>query len=216
VALDLSSIVELTDERMFELSRANRDLRLERTAEGELVIMSPTGGETSRRNAQITIQLGTWSNQDRTGIVFDSSGGFRLASGAIRSPDAAWVSLVSWDKLRDKDREKFVPLCPDFVIELRSSSDTLSELQDKMQEYLDNGAQLGWLIDPQEKRVHVYRQQAEVETLDNPQTIAGDSVATPRLCHAASSRCLNISRFAPRTNSNSRANSSSLYASKLA
>lgn len=176
MAVDLSSIVELTDERFFELCRANRDLRLERTAEGELVVMSPTGGDTSRRNAQITIQLGTWSNQDRTGIVFDSSGGFRLASGAIRSLDAAWVSLVSWHKLRDEDREKFVPLCPDFVIELRSSSDTLSELQDKMQEYLDNGAQLGWLIDPQEKRVHVYRQQAEVETLDNPQTIAGDSV----------------------------------------
>jgi Uma2 family endonuclease len=176
VAVDLSSIVELTDERMFELCRANRDLRLERTAEGGLVVMPPAGGQSSRRNAQITFQLAAWANQDRTGIVFDSSGGFKLPDGAIRAPDAAWVRLTAWNKLASEDKEKFVPLCPDFIIELRSSSDAVSDLQDKMQEYLDNGAQLGWLIDPQEKRVYVYRQQAQTETLDNPQTIAGDPV----------------------------------------
>ncbi|HEV7843550.1 MAG TPA: Uma2 family endonuclease, partial [Pyrinomonadaceae bacterium] len=138
VALDLSAIIELTDERLFELCRANRDLRLERTAEGELVVMSPTGGEISRRNARITSQLIVWADRDRTGIVFDSSGGFKLPNGAIRAPDAAWVRLTAWHKLRDEDKEKFVPLCPDFIIELRSSSDSVSELQDKMQEYLDN------------------------------------------------------------------------------
>ena len=176
MAVDLSPIVELTDERMFELSRANRDLRLERTAEGELVVMPPAGGQSSRRNAQITFQLTAWANHDRTGIVFDSSGGFKLPNSAIRAPDAAWVRLNSWQKLGDEEKERFLPLCPDFVIELRSSSDTLSELQDKMQEYMENGAQLGWLIDPQEKRVYVYSQQAQVEVLDNPQTIAGEPV----------------------------------------
>jgi Uma2 family endonuclease len=176
MAVDLSPIVELTDERLFELCRANRDLRLERTAEGELVIMSPTGGETSRRNARVTSHLMIWADRDGTGIVYDSSGGFKLPNGAIRSPDAAWVRLNSWHQLADEEKEKFVPLCPDFIIELRSSSDSLSELQDKMPEYLDNGVRLGWLIDPQEKRIHVYHQQARVEIPDNPQTINGDPV----------------------------------------
>ncbi|MBC7930767.1 MAG: Uma2 family endonuclease [Rubrivivax sp.] len=174
--VDLSSIVELTDERLYELCQANRELRLERTAEGELVIMSPTGGETSRRNAQLIAQLVLWANQDRTGISFDSSGGFRLPNGAIRSPDAAWVRLVPWLKLTDEQKEKFIPLCPDFVVELRSATDSLQDLQDKMQEYLDNSVQLGWLIDPQEKRIHVYRSQTQVEILDSPESIAGDPV----------------------------------------
>jgi Uma2 family endonuclease len=176
MAVDLSPIVELTDERMFELSRANRDLRLERTAEGELVIMPPTGGQSGRRNAQINFQLAAWASRDRTGIVFDSSTGFRLPNGAIRSPDSSWVRLEAWNHLSDEQKEKFLTLCPDFIIELRSASDTLSELQGKMQEYMDNGAQLGWLIDAQEKRVYVYQQQAQVKELDNPQTIAGETV----------------------------------------
>lgn len=123
IAVDLSPIVELTDERMFELSRANRDLRLERTAEGELVIMPPTGGKTGRRNVLITIRLGVWADSDGTGITFDSSTGFRLPNGAIRAPDAAWVRLSAWNKLSEAQQEKFLPLCPDFVIELRSPTD---------------------------------------------------------------------------------------------
>jgi len=183
LAVDLSSIVELTDERLYELSQANRELRLERTAEGELVIMSPTGGQTSRRNAQIIYSLSEWANRDRTGVVFDSSGGFKLPNGAVRSPDAAWVRFIPWFKLTDEEKEKFVPLCPDFVVELRSASDDISELQAKMQEYLDNGAQLGWLIDPQEKHVYVYRPHAQVETLDNPESVAGDPVLKGFVLH---------------------------------
>ena len=176
MAVDLSPIVELTDERFSQLCVANRDLRLERTAEGELVVMPPTGGQSSRRNAQIIFQLTAWANADRTGIVFDSNGGFKLPNGAIRAPDASWVTLTGWQKLTDEEKEKFLPLCPDFVIELRSATDDITDVQNKMQEYLDNGAQLGWLIDPQERCVYVYRQQAQIETLDNPQTLAGDTV----------------------------------------
>ncbi len=174
MALDLSPIVELTDERFSELCRANRDLRLERTAEGELVVMPPAGSESSRRNARITSQLLVWSDRDRTGVVFDSSGGFKLPNGAIRAPDAAWIRLDSWNKLTDEEKEKFAPVCPDFVIELRSASDSLSGVQEKMREYLENGAELGWLIDPQDKRVHVYSREAQVETLDNPPSITGE------------------------------------------
>lgn len=176
IAVDLSSIIELTDERLYELCQNNRELRLERSAEGELVIMSPTGGETSRLNAQLIAQLVIWANQTQTGIAFDSSGGFKLPNGAVRSPDASWVRLTTWLKLSDQQREKFIPLCPDFVLELRSTSDDLAELQEKMQEYIDNGAQLGWLIDPQERCIYVYCPQARVEVLNNPQKIAGDPI----------------------------------------
>lgn len=176
VAVDLSSIVELTDERLYELSQSNRELRLERSPEGELIIMSPTGSETSRLNAQLIAQLVVWANKTQTGIVFDSSGGFTLSNGAVRSPDASWVRLVRWLKLTDKQREKFIPLCPDFVMELRSASDELADLQEKMQEYMDNGAQLGWLIDPQERGVHIYRPHAQVEVLNNPQSVAGEPI----------------------------------------
>jgi Uma2 family endonuclease len=176
LAVDLSSIIELTDERLYELCQANRELRMERTPEGELLIMSPTGGQTSRRNAQIIYFLTEWSNRDRTGIVFDSSGGFKLPSGAIRSPDAAWVRFVPWLKLTDEQKEKFVPLCPDFVVELRSASDDLADLQAKMEEYLSNGVRLGWLIDPHEKRIYVYRQEAQVEMLDDPEVVSGEPV----------------------------------------
>jgi Uma2 family endonuclease len=174
MALDLSPIVELTDERFSELCRANRDLRLERTAEGELVVMPPAGSESSRRNAHITSQLLVWSDKDGTGVVFDSSGGFRLANGAIRSPDASWVRLGAWNKLTGGQKEKFAPLCPDFVIELRSASDAISDVQAKMQEYLENGTELGWLIDPLEKLVYIYSRGAEVKTLDHPQTITAE------------------------------------------
>ena len=174
IVLDLRPVVSLTDEQFYELCRANSELRIERTAEGEMSIMSPTGGETSRRNAQLIAQLVAWANQDRTGISFDSSGGFRLPNGAIRSPDAAWVRLEQWLKLTEQQKEKFIPLCPDFVVELRSATDNLQELQAKMDEYVANGTQLGWLIDPQERRVYVYRAQSQAEVLDSPETLSGD------------------------------------------
>jgi Uma2 family endonuclease len=176
IAVDLSSIVELTDERLYELSQSNRELRLERSPEGELIIMSPTGGETSRLNAQLIAQLVIWANKTRDGIIFDSSGGFKLPNGAVRSPDASWVRLAPWLKLSDKQREKFIPLCPDFVLELRSTSDDLTELQEKMREYIDNGAQLGWLIDPQERYIYVYRPQTQVEVLNNPESVTGEPI----------------------------------------
>jgi Uma2 family endonuclease len=139
-----------------------------------LVIMPPTGGETGRMNFKLTQVFGNWVDTDGTGVGFDSSTGFTLPNGAKRSPDLAWVRRSRWEALTQQQREQFPPLCPDFVLELRSPSDALATVQAKMQEYLDNGAQLGWLIDPIEKKVYVYRPQAPVECLDNPQTVSGD------------------------------------------
>jgi Uma2 family endonuclease len=172
----LRPVLELTDDQFFELCQINRDLRIERTARGELVIMPPTGWKTGERNAEITLQLRTWAKQDGTGVVTDSSAGFKLPNGADRSPDAAWIRHERLVTLTPEQKEKFLPLCPDFVIELRSPTDSLTLLQSKMQEYLDNGAQLGWLIDPIQWRVYVYRPQLLVEILENPDTVSGDPV----------------------------------------
>lgn len=176
LVVDLGSLLELTDERLLALSSLNRDLRMERTESGELIVMPPTGGDTSGRNAEIIIQLGTWAKGDGTGKTFDSSGGFRLPNGAVRSPDASWVANSRLDTLTEEQRKKFIPLCPDFVIELRSPSDSLTVTQDKMQEYLDNGAKLGWLIDPEQHRVYVYRPDAQIQELDAPKSLSADPV----------------------------------------
>ena len=154
--LDITPLMPISNNQFFEFCQQNRDLRIELTKEGELVIMSPAGGGSSRSNARITQQLTTWAIKDGSGESFDSSGGFILPNGAVRSPDASWVSNEQLKTLSKKDWEKFLPLCPEFVIELRSASDSLRELQKKMVEYIDNGAQLTWLIDPKEKRVYVY------------------------------------------------------------
>jgi len=172
----LKPVVELTPDRFLELAGINRDLRMELTAEGELIVMPPAGSESSDQNAEITMQLRMWAKRDGTGRTFDSSGGFTLPNGAVRSPDASWVERSRLEALTDEQRKKFVPLCPDFVIELRSPADSLSVLRDKMQEYLDNGAKLGWLIDPEQKRVYVYRPRSEVEELHNPEKIPGDPI----------------------------------------
>jgi len=167
----------VTSEQFAALAAANRELRLERTAAGELIVNPPTGGETGRRNANLTAQLGTWSEANEAlGIAFDSSTGFELTNGANRSPDASWVRRERWETLTSEQRKGFVPLCPDFVVELRSESDRLSDLQTKMQEYMDNGAQLGWLIDPQNKRVEIYRAGQALEVLENPSTLSGEAV----------------------------------------
>ena len=152
----------------------NRDLRIERTASGEVIIMSPAFSDTGNRNFKIAVQLGNWAEEDGTGETFDSSAGFTLPNGATRSPDVSWIKLERWNALTEEQKASFAPICPDFVIELRSSSDTLKGLQKKMQEYIDNGVSLGLLIDRKNRKVYIYRPDCEPEILDNPETVSAD------------------------------------------
>ncbi len=174
LTLHLEPVVRLSDDQLFEFCAVNRDLRIERSSGGDLIVMSPAGGETSDRNAEITLQLGLWAKRDGRGRVFDSSGGFILPSGAMRSPDAAWVERERLRDVAPARRPKFLPLCPTFVIELRSTSDSLAPIQNKMLEYLDSGAALGWLIDPTTRQVAVYRPDREVKILEDPVSVSGD------------------------------------------
>ena len=179
ISIELPNAIGLfvTPEQFEALALANSDLRLERTAAGELIVNPPTGGESGSRNLSISGQVDRWCEaHEDLGEGFDSSTGFILPNGARRSPDASWVSRARWEALTAKERKGFVPLCPDFVVELRSASDSLSTLQTKMREYIDNGARLGWLIDPQNQRVEIYRQQTEVEILINPTELSGEDV----------------------------------------
>lgn len=164
----------LGDDELLDFCAANPDLRIECAADGELIIMPPAGAETSGRNFDLVVEFGAWVRRDGTGKGFESSAGFRLPNGAMRSPDMAWVRKQRWDALTESQRKKFSPLCPDFVVELRSPSDTLAELRAKLVEYIANGAQLGWLIDPEGKRVYVYRPGREVEELIQPESLRGD------------------------------------------
>jgi len=168
--------IDLTDEQFFKLCQDNRDFRFERTASGELIIMSPTGGETGNRNGRITQQLFNWSDTNHLGVAFDSSTGFKLPNNADRSPDASWITIERWEALTIEQRRKFLPLCPDFVIELCSPSDSLKKTQDKMQEYIDNGTGLGWLIYAEARRVEIYRPGRDVEILENPANLSGEDV----------------------------------------
>lgn len=168
------ALQRMSDHEFFDFCQLNQDWRFERTSDGDLIIMPPTGGETGRRNFTLIGLFNTWVQSDGTGIGFDSSTGFILPNGARRSPDLAWVKSSRWDRLTDDEKEEFPPLCPDFVVELRSKSDTIDKLQSKMQEYIENGAQLGWLIDPMEKRVYIYRPGEEVICLDNPAILSGE------------------------------------------
>ena len=167
-------IFTMSDELFFDFCQTNPEWRIERSAQGEILIMPPTGGETSHGNALLTTVLMTWALQDGTGVAFDSSGGFDLPNGATRSPDAAWVKRARLAGLSPAQKKRFLPLCPDFVIELRSPSDHLTTLQEKMQEYIDNGALLGWLFDVPNRRVFVYRPGKAVECLENLLTITGE------------------------------------------
>ena len=176
LVLQLHPIINLTDEEFFEFCQINHDLRIERTATGELLIMPPTGTETGGCNFRLNGQLYNWTEQDGTGIGFDSSTGFKLPNGAERSPDAAWVKLERWNALTPEQQKKFAPICPEFVVELRSPSDKLEPLKTKMQEYIDNGTFLGWLIDRKNKQVYIYRPGVIVECLDHPISISGESV----------------------------------------
>jgi Uma2 family endonuclease len=165
---------DMSEEQFFDFCQTNREWRIERTAEGDVLIMPPTGWETGTDNARINAFLTMWALHDGTGVASDSSTGFTLPNGAIRSPDAAWVRRSRLATLTLAQKKGFLPLCPDFVIELRSPSDHLKTLQDKMQEYINNGAQLGWLLDPPNRRVYVYRPDVVVECLENPTTLSGD------------------------------------------
>jgi len=167
----------VTQEQFAALAASNRELQLERGAGGELIVNPPTGWETGKQNSRINGQLDRWNEENENlGEVFDSSTGFILPNGATRSPDASWVSQKRWDALTPEQKETFAHICPDFVVELRSASDTLKSLREKMQEYLDNGAVLGWLIDPKNRKVEVYRLGSEVEVLSNPIELSGEEV----------------------------------------
>lgn len=152
------------------------DLRAELTAQGEIIIMPPAGDESSRRNADLTADLVIWNRAARLGKVFDSSAGFLFPSGAIRSPDTSWAAQSRWDALAPEQRIGFAPLCPDFVIELRSSTDRLSTLQAKMREYIASGVRLAWLINPRDKTVETYRAGRDVEALADPASLSGEDV----------------------------------------
>ncbi|MEC4868225.1 MAG: Uma2 family endonuclease [Jaaginema sp. PMC 1078.18] len=172
VTLDIRSL-NLSDEQFYQLCLHNRDRRLERNCHGDLMIMSPAGDETSNRNATLIALLWLWNDRENAGIVFDSSAGFILPNGATRSPDVAWIPLEKWQQVPPEQRQRFAHICPDFVIELRSVSDSLSSLQAKMQEYCHNGMQLGWLIDRQNRQVTIYRPGQAPEILDHP-TLSGE------------------------------------------
>lgn len=172
--LHLAPVLRLSDDQLFELCQRNRDLRIEREASGDLILMTPAGFETSDTNSEINMQLRQWALRDGSGRAVESSAGFVLPNGAMRSPDAAWVDNRRLAALDPDQRKKFLPLCPDFLIELRSPSDPLRSLQSKMEEYLGNGARLGWLIDPVEEEVYIYRPGAEVEVLEKPGTVSGE------------------------------------------
>jgi Uma2 family endonuclease len=168
--------VGLTDEQFYKLCQVNQDWQLERTAKGELVIMPPVGGKSGNREADLITDLNLWNRQTQLGKVFSSSTIFRLPNGGDRSPDAAWVKLERWEALTEEEQDGFPPICPDFVIELRSRTDALKPLQDKMQEYLNSGLRLGWLINPQAQQVEIYRPNQNIEIVQFPASLSGEDV----------------------------------------
>jgi len=172
----LELTINLSDEQFWQLCENNRDWNFERTASGELIIMAPTGGETGNRNIELSYQVQGWSRQNNLGKAFDSSTGFKLPNGANRSPDASWIRMERWESLTQEQRQKFLPLCPDFVVELCSPSDSLTQTQKKMGEYIANGTLLGWLIYPETQRVEIYRPGRDVEVLDNPTKLSGENI----------------------------------------
>jgi Uma2 family endonuclease len=173
LTLDLSAL-RVTDDEFQQLCRDNPELRIEMTAQGELLVMPPTGSETGRRNSILTQQLANWRDADGTGFCFDSSTLFVLPNGARRSPDASWIRRERWQALTREQRERFAPICPDFVVELRSQTDRFSDLEKKVVEYMDNGARLGWLLDPIQKLAVIYRPNHEPQRLEAPDTLSGE------------------------------------------
>jgi Uma2 family endonuclease len=177
IVLDTSAFGQLTDEQFFDFCQQNRDLRIERTANGEIIIMTPTGGITGNRNNEILFHLNLWNKKHQSGYVFDSSTGFTLPDTSMRSPDASWISKERWESLTPEEQEKFPPLCPDFVIELRSKHDNLAELQSKMKDWISNGCQLAWLIDPENQQVFIYKQEGLAKIISGfDNTLSGENI----------------------------------------
>jgi Uma2 family endonuclease len=176
LSLQIPPSLKFTDEEFEQIVEFNKELRLELTAEGKLIIMSPTGGETGNRNFEIYIDLGIWNRKFKLGKAFDSSTGFKLPNGATRSPDASWIKIERWDALTPQQRKKYLPLCPDFAVELVSESDDVEDTRKKMREYIENGLRLGWLINPKDNQVEIYRAGKEVEILDSPDSLLGEDV----------------------------------------
>ncbi|WP_434683810.1 Uma2 family endonuclease [Pseudanabaena minima] len=176
LTISLEPIFELTDEKFFQLCQKNRDLRFERSAQGDITIMAPEGSDTGMRSIEISADLVIWNRRQKLGVAFGSSAGFILPNGAMRSPDACWILKERWDALTPEQQSKFAPICPDFVIELMSRTDSLSTVQAKMQEYQDNGARLGWLINRRDRQVEIYRIGQPVEVLQSPIMLSGETV----------------------------------------
>lgn len=176
ITINLNNIVRLSYDQFYQLCRDNPDIKFERNSKGELIVMPPTGGETGKFNAKLTTRFVVWNEQTQLGEVFDSSTCFRLPNGSDRSPGVSWIELSRWNSLSPEQREKFPPIAPDFVLELMSPSDNLSETQAKMQEYMDAGVKLGWLIDRKTRRVEIYRQGQGKEILESPASLSGENV----------------------------------------
>jgi len=176
ITFNLNSIVKLTDEQFYQLCRENPDVKFERNAKGEIIVMPPTGGETGNSKFEIAVEFGIWNRQIKLGVCFDSSTCFKLPNGANRSPDVAWIKKERWDALTPKEKAKFPPIAPDFVLELMSPSDDLADTQTKMREYMENQVKLGWLINTKAKQVEIYRQGKAVEILDLPTQLSGEDI----------------------------------------
>lgn len=171
-----TAAMAMNDDEFFEFCQANGELQIERTAEGDILIMAPEGGSSGRGSSELIYWFQSWAKQQRRGQVFGSSAGFTLPSGSIRAPDVAWVSNERLAGLTEEQWQKFLPFCPDFVLELRWPSDSMRVLRAKMEEYVENGARLGWLIDPEKRQVHVYRPNTAPEVLDDPSLVSGEPV----------------------------------------
>ncbi len=176
ITINLNPIVKLTNDQFYHLCRVNPEIKFERNAKGEIIIVPPTGGETGKRNAGLTADFVIWNQQTRLGEVFDSSTCFHFPNGAARSPDVSWIKQERWDALTQKQKEKFPPIAPDFVLELMSATDSLKETQEKMKEYMANPVKLGWLINLKTRLVEIYRQGKAVEVLRNPKKLSGEDV----------------------------------------
>jgi Uma2 family endonuclease len=173
-ALVLHLGLKMDADEFYDFCMRHEDLNLELSSEGDLIIVPPAGMKAGRCNFKLAVRFGLWAEKDGTGETFDSSSMFSLPNGAKRSPDLSWIKKERWEALSEKEQEKFSPICPDFVVELRSPSDSLKRLQKKMEEYVENGAQLGWLLDPSTRKVYVYRPGAEAEVLEDPETVSGE------------------------------------------
>jgi Uma2 family endonuclease len=176
ITINLNPIIQLNDEQFYQLCQTNPDVKFERNAQGEIVVMPPTGGETGKRNVEIAADFVLWNRQTKLGVVFDSSTCFKLPNGADRSPDVAWIRQDRWDTLTTEEKEKFPPIAPDFVLELMSPTDNLKDVQVKMREYMYNQVKLGWLFNPKTRRVEIYRLGQEVEVLQSPAQLFGEDI----------------------------------------